>query len=260
MSFININHLRTKKTIKQCLILCVAAYVTFTALFTEMNDDVNLLSLAGRFESSQRSLQDQEHTFDEISNATSTDIVVLVTGEKNAFPMWLDRLQSISISMDKGSISLLFGSTDEMIPRDACTNDRNLPCQVAFIPGTTWIEGRTILLEEALQKEVRRNEKYDYWLFLDGNVEADCSEDGWAMGDTLGEGKSCWEKIFNYIANDQVPAESASTIALPLREGQRSLVDFSTKESMFAAVKRDRIAHLLRSWNKSGSFWTIFLC
>ncbi len=96
------------------------------------------------------------------------------------------------------------------------------------------IQGRNLLAGEALRKEVRRGKKYDYWLFLDDDVDGDCSDGGYPMERLLGEG-SCWQKIFNYIASDQVHVpEKASVVTLPNGAGTAGFVGFSSTDAMFA--------------------------
>mmetsp|Transcript_1327 Transcript_1327/g.1567 ORF Transcript_1327/g.1567 Transcript_1327/m.1567 type:complete len:265 (-) Transcript_1327:1032-1826(-) len=246
---INVGGISTRKTIKLCLILCVAAYITFSAL--KMDDHFDLSSLAGA--GSRSLLQDQiSDTHADPAIDTTIDIIVIVTGEKESFPTWLDRLRSTSI--DGASVSLIYGSTDDMIPQDACLNNENdldPPCQVDFIPETTWTGGHSLLAEEALQKEISRNKKYDYWLFLDDEVKADCSEREWAAEETSSE-ELCWENIFNYIASDQVP-KKASSVALPLvREGRHGYG--SSHTTGLSAFGRDHIAYILSSWRHTGFF------
>ncbi len=250
----NVGGLSTRKIIKLCLILCVTAYITFSAL--KMDDHVDLFSLTS---GSRSLLQDKDQISDrhvDLARVTTRtiDIIVIVTGKKESFPTWLDRIGSTSIT-DGRSVSLIYGSTDEMIPQDACQNNENdldPPCQVDFIPETTWKGGHSLLAEEVLQKEIGRNKKYDYWLFLDDKVKADCSKGEWAMEEPSSE-ESCWQNIFNYIASDQVPKKASTTIALPLvREGRQEYASFFTTGS--SAFGRDHIAYLLSSWRHSGFF------
>ncbi len=259
--------------LKQGLLLFTAAYVAFTCFFAEENGNLRDISrslqegdsaLSEDYQEgssddgsadSIRSLSSKNAFKDHFFEKEDTEILVIIMGEKSTFPMWLERLGSID-----GSLSLLFGSFDEKIPQDACENDYDLPCQVAFINGTTWTEGRNLLAGEAVRKEFGRKKKYDYWMFLDDDVEADCSQGGWAMIETLGKG-SCWQMVFNFIASDDVP-ENASTITLPRREGERGFAGFSSTDAMFAAFKRDRVPYLLPyvTLKEGSSQWTSQAC
>ncbi len=207
---------------KRCVILFAVAYIASMAF------------LGGDYDHTSRSLQDGKG---ELVVSSDTDILVIVMGERKTFSLWLERIGPIN-----GSLSLLFGSFDEQIPTSECQNENDLPCQVAFIPGTTWTEGRNLLAGEALRKEKRRGKKYDYWLFLDDDVDGNC-QGGKPMVETLGEG-SCWQKIFNYIGSDQVP-EHASSISLPRDRGRAGFASHSTTDAMFSAFKRDRVPYFL---------------
>lgn len=181
----------------------------------------------------------------------NVDILVIVMGEAKSHPMWKVRIGNI-----EGTVSLLYGSFDEEIPINRCENEYGMDCETAFIPGTTWTQGRNLLAAQAVHKERRRGKEYDYWMFLDDDVDAHCGG-GEPMEQLLGVG-DCWQKIFNFISSDQVP-EKVSTVALPLRHhsGPPGFVGVSNTDAMFAAFKRERVPYLLpyATIREGGSEW-----
>ncbi len=198
---------------------------------------------------SSRSLQDEEKSK---TLKPQKDILVVTMGEKDAMSVWTERLGKID-----ASLTLLYASYDKVIEEafPKCGDEHGLICQTAFIPHTTWTQGRNLLAAEALRMEKRRGKEFDYWLFLDDDVDLQCDIRREDSNKLLGEG-SCWQKAFNYIGSDNVP-ENVSTISVAGRvpEGFEAL---SNADAMFAAFKRSHVPYLLPyvTLPEGGSQWT----
>ena len=100
--------------------------------------------------------------------------------------------------------------------------------------------------------EKRRGKKYDYWLFLDDDVDVSCLG-GKPVEKLLGKG-SCWQKAFNFISSNNVP-ENASSIALP---GGLGFTAVTNTDAMFAAFKRSHVPYVLpyATLPEGASQWT----
>mmetsp|Transcript_38723 Transcript_38723/g.44230 ORF Transcript_38723/g.44230 Transcript_38723/m.44230 type:complete len:393 (-) Transcript_38723:217-1395(-) len=165
---------------------------------------------------------------------SNTDIIVLVMGEASTFKRWYQHLKAID-----GHLSLVFASYDEKVPNYLCESNEEFDCQTIFIPSKSWTQGRNLLAQTALRKEEIREKEFDYWLFLDDDVEPVCR---FGSVKVLGDG-SCWQKIFNFISSDNVP-ERASTISLP-RFAKEGFASTSNTDAFFAAFKREAVPYLL---------------
>jgi len=180
------------------------------------------------------------------------DILVMVMGEGKILPMWKGRIGHLD-----ANVSLLYGSFDEALAVEQCENVFDMDCEVAFIPDTTWTQGRNLLAAQAVRKERRRGKEYDYWVFLDDdddvNVHCGGGED---MEQLLGVG-DCWQKVFNFISSNQVP-EKVSVVTLPWGgNGMPGFTGYSNTDAMFAAFKRERLPYLLpyATIREGGSEW-----
>ncbi len=212
-----------RNLVKRSLAFFATAYIALTVL----SPDYGL---------SSRSLKDEEGK--KSSSTERKDILVVTMGQKDAMSVWTERLGEID-----ATLSLLYASYDEVIEEafPKCEFENGLVCQTAFIPHTTWTQGRNLLAAEALRMEKRRGKEYDYWLFLDDDVDVVCYGGQERMNEVLGEG-SCWQKVFNYIGGDNVP-ENASTIALP--GGHYGFKAVSNADAMFTAFKRSHVPYVL---------------
>ena len=71
------------------------------------------------------------------------------------------------------------------------------------------------MAEEALRLEKARGKKFDYWVFVDDDLDITCAdEETEGMKEVLGDG-SCWKKVINFVRSGQVP-DNASSITLPV--------------------------------------------
>jgi len=174
-----------------------------------------------------------------VKNRHDKNIVVMVMGDSSSFQAWKERLQDI-VGVN---LTFLFAYCDAEVtisPNNSNSgSDRRLNFQALYINKQTWTEGRNLLAGEALRTEKLQGKEFDYWLFIDDDVEPVCHAGSEKI---LGTG-SCWQQIFNFVSGDTVP-EKASTIALPLfvKDGYAST---SSADAIFAAFKRESVPYLI---------------
>mmetsp|Transcript_7438 Transcript_7438/g.8563 ORF Transcript_7438/g.8563 Transcript_7438/m.8563 type:complete len:403 (+) Transcript_7438:266-1474(+) len=223
---------------------------------------------ATKDEEEVRSLQEEEPAELEVADESldlevvdeKQDILVVVMGERRQWPMWKARLGGID-----AKLTLLYGSYNDAIPEDEWENDFGLTCQTAFIPDTTWTIARNLLAAEAVRMERRRGKEFDWWVFLDDDVDVRCEAHGRIdrMNEVLGEGM-CWQRIFNFLGSDQVP-ENASSVSLETHS-RPGFAAVSTTDAMFAAFKRSHVPFLLpyanlpagsSEWSSQGALFCI---
>mmetsp|Transcript_19671 Transcript_19671/g.22503 ORF Transcript_19671/g.22503 Transcript_19671/m.22503 type:complete len:765 (+) Transcript_19671:89-2383(+) len=183
--------------------------------------------------------------YDKLHNdKINKNIVVMVMGEASAFQDWLHQLRGVN----GANINFIFGSYDTEIIQslenntssdDADATNQNFDHQIILIQNTTWSEGRNRLAREALQKENSFRKQFDYWLFLDDDIQPICHPGSEIV---LGVG-SCWQQIFNFLSSDMVP-EMASTIVLPF-SAKEGFASTSNAGSSFAAFKRESLPYLI---------------
>eukprot|EP00548_Thalassiothrix_antarctica_P014471 CAMPEP_0194167938 /NCGR_PEP_ID=MMETSP0154-20130528/3062_1 /TAXON_ID=1049557 /ORGANISM="Thalassiothrix antarctica, Strain L6-D1" /LENGTH=522 /DNA_ID=CAMNT_0038878957 /DNA_START=190 /DNA_END=1758 /DNA_ORIENTATION=- len=155
-------------------------------------------------------------------------------GEASTFKRWYQHLKAID-----GHLSLVFASYDEKVPNYLCESNEEFDCQTIFIPSKSWTQGRNLLAQTALRKEEIREKEFDYWLFLDDDVEPVCHKEA---GNFLGKG-SCWQKIFNFISSDEIP-EKASCIIMSI-EFTFGFTSASNADAFFAAFKRNYVPYVM---------------
>jgi len=167
----------------------------------------------------------------------TSDIVVMVMGEEAVFRTWLHRLQSI-----KGQLTFIYASFDKeiLLTKDELELDFNY--DTLFIPNTTWTEGRTMLGEEALRKEKARKIEFDYWLFADDDVDFTCLENDESHS-FFGDEENCWQRVFDFIARDEIPAKASAIVAQFGTAGE-SMAAMSTYDALFNAFKREYVPYL----------------
>lgn len=224
------------KTVQKRALLVAAAYLGFISLF--MGSSILSRSLAEDEDSVTRALPAITR---KALNEVPADIFFMVMGESKTFRSWLRRFEQV----DSPSLTFLYGSNDEEIHADECDNDYGLNCGTIFMPGTTWSEGRNLMAAEALRREKVRGKEYDYWVFIDDDLDVTCAEqETEGVEEVLGDG-SCWQKVINFISSDQVP-ENASSLTIPVSTtGKHGFSAVSTSGSVFGAFKRERVPYLL---------------
>ena len=201
-----------------------------------------------------------EHPSEEKILDHDTKIMMVVMGPKEKFPDWVKILSAIN----NITLSFIYGSFDEAISTDECDShklhaDRNFDCSTLYIPNTTWTEGRNMLAGEVLKREksdddedAKKGEVYDWWVFADDDLVPSCAEATYSMEALFGkggEGESCWQKVFNFIKNDQnnIP-EKVTTLSMPwARVGlaRKGFIGTSQVDAFFAAFKRTYVPYLL---------------
>jgi hypothetical protein len=200
-----------------------------------------------------------EHPSEEKILDHDTKIMMVVMGQKEKFPDWLKILSAIN----NITLSFIYGSFDEAISTDECDShklhaDRNFDCSTLYIPNTTWTEGRNMLAGEVLKREksdndedAEKGEVYDWWVFADDDLVPSCAEETYSMEALFGkggEGESCWQKVFNFIKNDQnnIP-EKVTTLAMPSWRipARKGYIGTSQVDALFAAFKRTYVPYLL---------------
>jgi hypothetical protein len=157
----------------------------------------------------------------------------------------------------------------------SCTGNKstlngNMGCasssSTIFIPGTTWTQGRNKLIIEALRLERMFEKEYDYWLFLDDDVEIgrEKPEIRMNMKSTPDE-KLHWNKFMDVLKDRTLVPEMATTVTMvggkPGRFRERVAKLYratSNVDAFVAAFKREYVPYLLPYANvdKGESEWT----
>jgi len=174
------------------------------------------------------------------------DVAVLVMGEAAAFEKWYDNMKDID--KDNVNLVLIYASYDDAIQKqedfhqaniDGVKSGQFVDFEAIPIIDKTWTEGRNILAAQALRKEKSRGKEFDYWFFLDDDVEPVCHP---ATDRLFGEG-SCWQKVFNFLGSEAVP-QKASTVALPsyFKDGFSAVTNVN---GFNVAIKRSHISYFI---------------
>ena len=125
------------------------------------------------------------------------DILMMVMGEKQMFPIWLNRLKALKIGAD---LTFVYGSYDEeIIKNDTDVTDfsDSFTYSTIFIPKTTWTQGRTLLGEKAIELEYNRAKKFDFWGFSDDDFDLVCN-----FPTVFDTSEDCWEQVFYNLRTD----------------------------------------------------------
>lgn len=195
------------------------------------------------------------------SPSSSTELILLVQGEAKLISSWIDLLQKVNDTR----INMYYATFDEPITDpEPC---RRVGCRTAFIPNTTWTEGRNELAKMAYWDEQvrRRGKRYDYWLFSDEDIVIKC-----VKSKTV-ESWNCWEEYLRFVLDEAAPAKVP---VVPIRfcgqntQGPYAMID--AYDAMVNAFHRDSVPYLLpyvklphqaSQWFSQGShFWVMEKC
>jgi hypothetical protein len=172
----------------------------------------------------------------------STTIIFAVMGEATYFQDWCARLEKATILPNdlvqrKGTrhraVTLLFGSFDVPITNTAVSRYKNqedlqqlgfMGCRSIYIPKTTWTEGRNLLAKEIRIEEERLGKMYDFWVFVDDDVELHIH------GTKKNDGWQGFGSFIDYLVDDIPPNATTVSASSCGRCGLRSVttVDAST--------------------------------
>lgn len=190
-----------------------------------------------------------------------SEIVLLVQGEAKLISSWIDLLTRVNDTR----VTMYYATFDEPInDNEPC---RRIGCRTAFIPNTTWTEGRNELAKMAYwdEKVRRRGKRYDYWVFSDEDVVVKCMKSA-----KIVESWDCWESYLRFVLDQ---AAQAQVPVVPIRfcgqnAGNYAMVD--AYDAMVNAFHRDFVPFLLpyvkmkpgsSQWFSQGShFWVMQNC
>lgn len=120
-----------------------------------------------------------------------------------------------------------------------------------YMPGSTWTQARNKLAEEALRHERRRGRKYDYWVFLDDDVEFHCRkrEGGvlFAKNDKIEIGQVCWNRFLDFLNLDELIPQKATLLTVKMGNANflKNYDAVSNADPFVSAFKRDSIPYHL---------------
>lgn len=198
---------------------------------------------------------------DKSSSWSPSELILLVQGEAKLISSWIDLLRKVNDTR----ITMYYATFDEPIhDTEVC---HKLGCRTAFIPNTTWTEGRNELAKMAYWDEQvrRRGKRFDYWLFSDEDIVLKC------VKSKIVESWNCWEEYLRFVLDQ---AASAKVPVVPIRfcgqntQGPFAMVD--AYDAMVNAFHRDFVPYLLpytklppnaSQWFSQGShFWVMENC
>ncbi len=180
------------------------------------------------------------------NDGSSRSIIIMVMGEANFFPKWNNEF----ITIHNVSLSFVYASYDTEIEQDQCQYCSNFPenenfhCETIYIPNTGWTEGRNKLAERAVEKEYARGKMYDWWVFLDDDIDVTCDPSAYLVEDTIADKMgSCWQKVINFMISDHIP-EGVTTLH---SDGHniRGFASTSFADAMMNAFKREYVPYYL---------------
>lgn len=233
----------------------------------------------------------QNHTG---STATNSGILVMVMGQAKNYQHWTrlwnnflrDENESCSSRSNHPSCSttasvvtptspstrsFVYASYDKPIHDDTnsssvtTSNDSNQnyndTLHTIFIHGTTWTQGRNMMLAEAVRLERHFGKEYKYWVLLDDDVEFVCQDTSVSSNDTLYEhGQFCWNKFLNVLKNDDdlVPQKATTVVVNKGNKYMAHHIAASNADAFVAAFKRDSVPYLLpyATLKEGESQWT----
>mmetsp|Transcript_11445 Transcript_11445/g.32939 ORF Transcript_11445/g.32939 Transcript_11445/m.32939 type:complete len:365 (+) Transcript_11445:85-1179(+) len=170
-----------------------------------------------------------------------SNIIVMVMGQKDYFPTWLHRLEKMN-----ARLTFIFASYDEEIREDdemVTSFTGSLDFYNMYIPNTRWEEGRTLLGEKAIEFEVRRGKQFDWWFFLDDDVNIICE------APLSTKAVDCWQHVFdtlnrNDLASKITAVNVPSVRILPDGKPPQRMKAANNYDPNFAAFKREYLPYV----------------
>jgi len=140
--------------------------------------------------------QDNSH------HPTGSGVALIVQGEAKRFDAWRQVLANLS---NPSTVTLVYGSYDSPVLDQDCEQDDD--CITAFIPNTTWTEGRNQLAKVALCGEEKRGEEFSYFVFADDDVVLECVKQYPCSNP--------WDRYMDHLMN-KMPETGSPVMAMPM--------------------------------------------
>jgi hypothetical protein len=215
----------------------------------------------------------------------SVDIIIMVMGEARNFQRWHDLWNNylthepepvvlgnnyseyshiIAPTPDASKLSFVYASYDKPVTarynETNSTSDFNSYMVIShskttrtiYMPGSTWTQARNKLAEEALLDERRRGRKYDYWVFLDDDVEFHCRKrEGGVLFDKKQKieiGQICWNRFLDFLNFDELIPQKATLLTVKMGRKSNFLTNYgavSNADPFVTAFKRDSLQYHL---------------
>jgi hypothetical protein len=193
----------------------------------------------------QRSLMtvSDEPATDHYHHPLRSGVVLIVQGERTNFDRWRQILAELS---NPSAVTLVYGSFDSPVTDQGCEEDDG--CITAFIPKTTWTEGRNQLTKVALCAEGKRGKEFTYFIYSDDDVGLDCVEQYPCSNP--------WERYMDHLMN-KMPQTGSPVMAMAgKRQARVAVMAMSGKskvtvpDDLYGYVLTDSYDALLNAFDR----------